>query len=127
MKAKKYNVFCNVIMKIEHYIMFRGYYSPPPSFPLKSTDCLIYQTWKNKHELFSPQEINVNPLREAIEKFFFLVSRPLRGGGVWVRAWPLRKKIVFDALNKNSGYFLWPLSSRGGEIKKITLFILRLP
>ena len=43
----------------------------------------------------------------------FLVARPLRGGR-GVRAWPPRKKTVFEVLKKNLETNLWPLSSRRG-------------
>ena len=40
----------------------------------------------------------------------FLVARSLRGGGI--RAWPLRKKTVFEAIKKILEKILWPLSSK---------------
>ena len=47
------------------------------------------------------QQIALNP--QASRKKFFLVARPLRGGGV--RALPLRKNTFFEARRKKSGNF----------------------
>ena len=56
-------------------------------------------------------------IREAANKNngIFLVTRPLRGGGV--RAWPQRKIPFFEALKKQFGIFLWPLRSRGEGVR----------
>ena len=57
-------------------------------------------------------------LREAEkEKLFFLMSRPLKGGG-GVMAWLLRKITFFKARKKNSGqiFFATKLEARKGGL-----------
>ena len=79
--------------------------------------------------------INNNIIRKRLgkpQKNNFLVARPLRGGGV--KAWPLRKNTVFEALRKIRGKNLWPLSSRregdkalvAGQLTKIPFFAASL-
>ena len=62
---------------------------------------------------------------EAAKKIkFFLVARPLRGGG-GLRAWPLRKRPLFETLKKNLGtkFVATKLEGEGGK----TVIFLRLP
>jgi len=64
-------------------------------------------------DLGKPQKITV----------FFIGPATMRGWGV--RAWPLRKKSVFEDLKKILGNFLWPLCSKAlvtGPLKKYRYF-----
>ena len=66
--------------------------------------------------------------KESRKKSYFLVARPLRGGGV--RAWPLRKKIFFEAREKKNV----ATNLEGGGVRpswpghyKNNIIFLRLP
>ena len=60
---------------------------------------------------FATLNMNMMMVDSLGKPHFFLVARPLRGGGV--KPWPLRKKNFFEALKK-SPQKIWLLSSREG-------------
>ena len=68
-------------------------------------------------------ETKILKIREA-EKKFFLVARPLRGGGI--KAMPLRKYNFFKLKKNYSEKQMCPLSSMGGRAT-IKRFFLRFP